>query len=129
MRKKRYVFTKRANLFILLLLAFGVQVNAQTPIPRPDHVVVLILENHSSTQIYGSADAPHINALANGSHAAYFPLSYAITHPSQPNYLDLYAGCNQGVLLDFLPSGYPFSTPNLGAQLIDSGFTWASYSE
>ena len=36
-----------------------------TAVPRPDHVVVLILENHASASIIGNPDAPYINALAS----------------------------------------------------------------
>ncbi len=111
------------------LLALTICLRAQAPLPRPDHVVVVIYENHSYSQIIGSADAPHINTFAHDTHSALFTQSYAVTHPSQPNYIDLYSGCNQGVLLDFLPTGTPWSTANLGRQLLDSGYTWASYSE
>jgi phosphatidylinositol-3-phosphatase len=112
----------------LLMIAYTIA-SAQAPLPRPDHVVVVLFENHSFAQIIGSPDAPYINALANDSSSALFTDSYAITHPSQPNYIDLYSGCNQGVLLDFLPTGYPWTSANLGRQLIDSGYTWASFSE
>ena len=127
----KQIFTilhRPATLLLGLLALVYTQALAQA-VPRPDHVVVVIYENHGYSQIIGSAMAPYINALANDSASALFTDSYAIAHPSQPNYIDLYSGCNQGVLLDFLPSGYPWTAPNLGRQLIDSGFTWASYSE
>jgi phosphatidylinositol-3-phosphatase len=115
--------------FLLAGLLLVLQSQAQPPIPRPDHVVVVIYENHGYSQIIGAAGAPHINAFVQDDHSALLTQSYAITHPSQPNYIDLYSGCNQGVLLDFLPTGTPWTTDNLGRQLIDSGFTWATYSE
>lgn len=124
---KHHILSQAAALLAALLAP--VIALAQPALPRPDHVVVVIFENHGFSQIIGSPDAPYINALANDSASALFTDSYAIAHPSQPNYIDLYSGCNQGVLLDFLPSGYPWTTPNLGRQLLDSGFTWASYSE
>jgi phosphatidylinositol-3-phosphatase len=121
----------RDSPFITLaaVLALPLALCAQAPLPRPDHVVVVIFENHGYGQIIGSADAPYINAFATDDHSAVFTQSFAIAHPSQPNYIDLYSGCNQGVLLDFLPLNYPFTTANLGRQLIDSGLTWATYSE
>ena len=64
-------------------------------VPRPDHVVIVIEENHSYGEIIGSSFAPYINSLAT--RGALFTQSYAITHPSQPNYLDLFSGSNQGV--------------------------------
>ena len=39
---------------------------------------------------------------------------FAVTHPSQPNYLQFFSGSNQGVTSNSTPAG-PFSTPNLGA--------------
>ena len=57
-------------------------------LPRPDHVVIVIEENKSYKQIIGNIEAPFINQLAN--EGALFTNSFAITHPSQPNYLVLF---------------------------------------
>lgn len=97
--------------------------------PKPDHIVVVILENHSYSQLRGSAAAPYINSLINDSTSALFTASYAVAHPSQPNYIMLYSGNAQGVTNDEMPSGIPYTTPNLGRQLIDSGKTFITYSE
>src|SRR4051812_866459 len=70
-------------------------------IPKPDHIIILILENHAFKNIIGSVSAPYINQLANN--GALFTESYAITHPSQPNYILFYSGSNQGVTDDHLP--------------------------
>jgi acid phosphatase len=96
---------------------------------RPDHIVIAILENHSYSQIMGSSDAPYINSLSTDLHSANFTNSYGIEHPSQPNYLDLYSGSNQGVTDNEHPYNEPFNTPNLGRQLIDAGRSFASYAE
>ena len=61
-------------------------------LPVPDHVVVVIEENHSYSQIIGSPSAPYINQLAQA--GASFTNSHGIEHPSQPNYLDLFSGSN-----------------------------------
>lgn len=94
-------------------------------VPRPDHVVVVMEENHGYDQIIGSADAPYINSLA--SEGALFTDSHAIEHPSQPNYLDLFSGSNQGVTDDSCP--HSFDADNEGHQLIAAGFRFAGYSE
>ena len=91
-----------------------------------DHVVVVIEENRGYSQIVGSASAPYINALAAG--GALFSNYYAITHPSQPNYLQLFSGSNQGVTSNATPAG-KFSAPNLGGQLIAAGLTFKGFSE
>lgn len=94
-------------------------------IPLPDHVVIVMEENHGYNQIIGSQSAPYINSLA--SQGALFTNSYAIEHPSQPNYLDLFSGSNQGVTNDSCP--HSFTVDNEGNQLITAGFSFAGYSE
>src|SRR5262245_22506153 len=61
---------------------------ADNGVPSPDKVVIVIEENHGESQIIGSASAPYINTLA--ANGALFTQSYAVTHPSEPNYLALY---------------------------------------
>src|SRR5205823_1618032 len=97
------------------------------PIPRPDHVVVVIDENHAYSQIIGSSSAPYINSLV--SQGALLTNSFAITHPSQPNYIAIFSGSQQGINDNNTPTNLPFTAPNLGAQLIASGRTFAGYSE
>src|SRR3954447_8079469 len=112
-------------------------------LPHPDHVVIVIMENKSFGQIIGNPAAPSLNALAaegvNIVNAASDPSaltsgSHALRHPSQPNYLELFSGNNQGVLSDGRPgtsaepgsAALPFNTPNLAASLIAAGFTFAT---
>src|SRR5205823_8592959 len=92
------------------LLAVGAGAVAQTnPVPRYDHVVVVIMENKSFGQIIRSSAAPNINALAaEGANIVNAPAdpgavtsgSHALRHPSQPNYLEPFSGYHQGVLQD-----------------------------
>jgi hypothetical protein len=115
--------------FILLFLSRACLVISQTALPRPDHIVIVILENHSYSQLIGSPAAYFINSLANDTLSALFTDSHGITHPSQPNYLILYSGSAQGVINDQVPSDNPFTSANLGRQLIDAGKTFITYSE
>lgn len=95
-------------------------------IPRYDHVVVVVMENVSVSDIVGNTiDAPYINSLIPSS--VYFSQSYAVTHPSEPNYLALFSGSTQGVTDDNCP--YTFSADNLGHQLVAAGYGFAGYSE
>ena len=96
-----------------------------TTVPRPDHVVMLILENHSSGDILGNPDAPYINSLAAS--GANMTSSFALTHPSQPNYIGLFSGSVNGVTDDSCPN--TLSADNLGAQLTNSGQGFAGYAE
>src|SRR5215471_21738002 len=64
--------------------------------PRPataghyDHIFVIVEENHSFTDVIGNPAAPNLNALASayGIATNYF----AVTHPSEPNYVALLGG-------------------------------------
>ncbi len=117
--------------FAIFAVCVGVAMNS-TPVraipPTPDHVVIVIEENHSATQIIGSPDAPYMNALAAS--GANLSRCFALTHPSQPNYIQFFSGANQGVTDNTVPApGSPFSTPNLGAALIAAGRTFAGYCE
>jgi phosphatidylinositol-3-phosphatase len=119
--------------------ASGTPIDASTPtasqstaasrppsaLPAFDHIVVVVEENHGYSEIVGSPDAPYINALAKAS--AVFTDSHAVTHPSQPNYLALFAGSTFGVTSDACPQS--FATPNLGGGLRAKGRSFAGYSE
>ncbi len=94
-------------------------------IAPPDHVVIVIEENHSFSSIIGSASAPYINSLAQ--QGALFTQSFGVEHPSQPNYLDLFSGANQGITDDTCP--HTFSTENLASELAAAGQTFTGFSE
>ncbi|WP_081655261.1 alkaline phosphatase family protein [Amycolatopsis orientalis] len=98
---------------------------ASGALPRPDHVVVVVLENHGSEDITGSPDAGYLNQLAAA--GARFTHATAVTHPSQPNYLALFSGSTQGVTDDSCP--HTFTAPNLARQLLDAGRSFAAYAE
>jgi acid phosphatase len=92
------------------------------PASRPDHVVVVMEENHGYQDVI---TAPYIASLA--AQGASFTQSFAVTHPSQPNYLALFSGDTQAVGDDSCP--HTFSADNLGHQLSAAGLTFAGYSE
>jgi acid phosphatase len=94
-------------------------------LPRPAHVVVVVEENHSYADIIGNADAPYLNELARS--GASFTASYAVTHPSEPNYLALFSGSTQGLTDDSCP--HSFSGPTLGSELLAAEKSFAGYSE
>jgi len=70
-------------------------------IPHLDHVFVIMMENHSYSQIINNPNAPFANHYAKSANAAnnYF----AIAHPSLTNYLEVVGGSNFGVLTDNSP--------------------------
>jgi acid phosphatase len=101
------------------------QSDSEATLPVPAHVVVVMEENHSYSEIIGSSDAPYINSLA--AEGASFTNIHAITHPSQPNYLALFSGSTQGVTDDSCP--HSFSVANLASELIAAKKTFTGYSE
>jgi phospholipase C len=94
-------------------------------LPRPDHVVIVIEENHAYGQIIGSPEAPYINALAK--RGMLFTRSYGVAHPSQPNYLALFSGSTHGYSSDVCPISV--SGDNLAGLLAEKRLTFATYSE
>jgi phosphatidylinositol-3-phosphatase len=106
------------------LTAAAPQAQAAPGVPRFDHIVLVMFENKASSQIT-AASAPYFTSLAG--QGASFSQSYAITHPSQPNYLALFSGGTQGVTNDDCPKS--FGGTNLGAQLIGAGLSFTGYSE
>ncbi|MFD2417298.1 alkaline phosphatase family protein [Amycolatopsis pigmentata] len=98
---------------------------AATSVPAFDHIVLVMFENHAYSQINGSSSAPYFNSLA--AQGAKFTQSYAVTHPSEPNYLAMFSGSPQGLTDDSCP--HTFTGNNIAAQLIAAGKTFNSYSE
>ena len=94
-------------------------------LPAPDHIVVVIEENHSYEDVIGNPEMPYINALAQ--QGASFTSAYSLFHPSQPNYLAIFSGSNQEVY-DNLQYDF-FGVPNLASQLIAAGKTFVGYAE
>jgi phosphatidylinositol-3-phosphatase len=94
-------------------------------VPTPTHVVVVVEENRSQSNIIGNKSAPYINQLA--ANGAMMAQSFAEVHPSQPNYYALFAG-NTLVNDNNCPVDAG-NTPNLGSELLAAGYTFAGYAE
>jgi phospholipase C len=129
--KKKIIFIKIV-LFVMLINFSNTESREMEEtnninLPKPEHIVIVILENHSYKAITESKAAPYINRLAK--EGALFSQSYALTNPSQPNYIMLFSGSQQGVYLNSTPQNTPFTTENLGAALLKKGFSFTGYSE
>lgn len=112
----------------LMLASLGAPgcARAAEKIPSYSQVVVVIEENHTASSVLGNKDAPFINSLASG--GAVMTRSYAVAHPSQPNYLALFAGDTFGVDSDVCPLDLG-DAPNLASELIAAGRTFGGFSE
>lgn len=94
-------------------------------LPRPAHIVVVVEENHSFSELTDPRTAPFLASLAR--HAAVFTNAFGVAHPSQPNYLALFSGSTQGIADDSCPR--TFGAPNLARSLLNAGLTFTGYSE
>ena len=100
---------------------------AASTAPQYSHVVVVMEENHSYSDIIGdTTDAPYFNQLANS--GALMTSSFAVSHPSEPNYMALFAGSTFGLSSDACPISEG-TKANLGSELLGAGFTFKGYSE
>jgi hypothetical protein len=83
-----------------------------------------VLENRSYGAVVGSPAAPYLNDLiAHGALATNYD---AVSHPSQPNYLALFAGSTFGIHDD---ANHDLSARNLADQLEAHGKTWHVYAQ
>jgi acid phosphatase len=92
--------------------------------PTADHVFLVVLENHSFSQVIGSASMPYLNSLASQNSLAtnYF----ANVHPSIGNYFMLTTG--QIITIDDAFNGV-VADDNLARALSGAGKTWKAYME
>jgi len=93
-------------------------------VPQFGHVVMVLEENHSYSEVVGNSAMPYLNSLASqyGLATQYF----ANTHPSIGNYFMLTTG--QVVTNDDSFTG-TVGVDNIVRQLIAAGKTWKSYAE
>jgi acid phosphatase len=90
-----------------------------------NHVILVVMENHSYDEV---RTLPYIATLIQGSTS--FSQSYAVSHPSQPNYLALWAASTLGISNDNCPpAGSPYAVANLGSACEVAGVSWKSYCE
>lgn len=102
--------------------------HATSGVPRYQHIFYIMLENHSYGEIIGNtAQAPHLNALANeyGLATNY----WGVVHPSEPNYVASIAGSNYNAVSDAPYQTQLIHQPYLGSQLEAAGLTWKTYQQ
>jgi hypothetical protein len=106
-------------------LALALVAPARAAAPHHDRVVVVVMENKSYDEV---RSLPYTaSLLAQG---ATLTNSFAITHPSQPNYFALWGANTLGITNDNCPApGSPFFTQSLGQMCVANGLTWRTYSE
>jgi Phosphoesterase family len=92
-----------------------------------DHVVWVLMENHSYRQVIGSSSAPYETALARqfGTASRYA----SVGSPSLPNYIGATSGSTQGISDDGGPQSHSLTVDNLFRQVRSVGKTERSFQE
>ncbi|HZU69056.1 MAG TPA: alkaline phosphatase family protein [Ktedonobacteraceae bacterium] len=95
------------------------------PLPRYNHVLVIMEENHGYEQIIGNPAAPIINHLAQAYGLA---TNYTgVGDPSAPNYVGILGGSTFGIADDNPYYLHTINKPSLADQLENAGLTWKGY--
>jgi hypothetical protein len=102
-----------------------VQAAASLPRSASSHVIVIVMENAEYSEVIGNSAAPYTNGLARRYGLA--TQSFAITHPSLPNYLALTSGATGGVSSDC--TGCHVGATNIVDQLEAARVSWKAYLE
>lgn len=95
------------------------------PVSSHSRVAVIVMENAEYEEVIGSIAAPYVNALAR--RYALATQSFAIRHPSLPNYIALTSGSTHGITSDC--TGCEVSATNIVDQLQGGGISWKAYLE
>jgi acid phosphatase len=93
-------------------------------VPAFRHIYLIVMENHEYGSIVGSSRAPYLNSLIRryGLATNY----HAVTHPSEPNYLALFAGSTFSIRDDGI---HTIAARNLADQLEAHSRTWHVYAQ
>lgn len=106
----------------LFLLVLPVALFAQ--VPKSNHVVVVLEENHGYSSVIGNAAMPYLNSLATKNALA--TQYYANTHPSIGNYLMMTSG---QIITNNDGYSSTITADNIVRHLLTGGKTWKSYAE
>jgi acid phosphatase len=101
---------------------------SRAPGPRP-HVMVIMDENDGYTLTLGSCASPSPDPYLCSIASTYASVTgwYAVQHPSNPNYIDIVSGADQGCQGDGCTG--PYAARSLGGQLSAAGIPWVAYME
>jgi phosphatidylinositol-3-phosphatase len=106
-------------------VAAGPMTVESSVVPPLDHVIVVIMENKSYDVAFAQ---PYTAGLMK--RGVTFTRSFAVTHPSQPNYMALWAADFLGVLDNTcVPRDKRLTGENLGHACEWAGIDWRAYSE
>ena len=120
---KKTIFALCISATTLATLAFADE--EREAIPQLDHVFMIVMENHTATEILGNTRAPFINQYAHAANQA--TRYFAVGHPSLPNYLHIVGGSNFGVAGDPNPKWHDDpASPGTVVPLVGAGVDLAT---
>jgi phosphatidylinositol-3-phosphatase len=92
-------------------------------VPQSNHVVIVMLENHSYEQVIGNPDMPYLNGLAAqyGLTGQYF----ANVHDSLKDYMYITAGAP---VVPGDATTLVYDVPNIARQMVKDGRSWKVYA-
>jgi hypothetical protein len=134
------IMTRWTQNVVALFFVGALSLSAASSASVIQHVFVIAMENHDSTQIYGNTtDAPYINntLIPSYAHATNFNDPLALSIPSEPHYVWMEAGTNAFSDRTFTSDSDPSSTnstsstAHLVTQIKNStnNVTWMTYQE
>jgi phosphatidylinositol-3-phosphatase len=95
------------------------------PRSTSSHVVTIVMENKEAVEAVRTSSSRYVSALAG--RYALATQSYAIRHPSLPNYLALTSGSTHGISSDC--TDCHVDAPNIVDQLEAAHVSWKAYME
>lgn len=113
------------------LSPYSTSVNVKTldspkpPTQKVSKVLIFLLENHSLNQV--KAGMPYTWGL--GQSYGYATKHKAITHPSRPNYIGIFAGSTLGVTNNDPPSQSKLTGPTVFSNAVKNGYTVRTYAD
>src|SRR5438067_2368843 len=115
----------RLSQLAIAILCAATLIEPATPVqgavvPTFDHVFVIVMENHSYSEIIGRPSAPYVNSLA--ATGSLFTNYTAVSHPSLPNYLALTGGSTFGITSDCTTCWV--SASNIADSMEAAGSSW-----
>lgn len=113
---------KLRNILFALLFSIPALICAQAP--RSSHVVIVVEENHSFSQVIGSSAMPFLNGLASQYSLA--TQYFANVHPSIGNYFMLTTG---QVITNNDRAVATVTADNIVRHVLTAGKTWKGYAE
>jgi phosphatidylinositol-3-phosphatase len=105
--------------------AAGARTPTNSRVPHLSHIAIVIMENQEFGSVIGNRAAPYLNHLADT--GALATASYAVSHPSLPNYLALTGGSTFAIDSDC--TDCHIAARNLVDELEAARISWKAYMQ